>query len=316
MNGSSTSRTRTAIICGLILIMMAGLSVTGGAKNEGGNGANVRSLNNQLLQAYASLMSIPAGQAGAARAKATTIIQQRADAPPAGVGHLVARVAEGDHGASRGDHAPFGGGDVFSLGGAIALGYAHPISIILISIFAIGFTTSAIAGERQRGTLEVLLARPLARSQVYVTLLAAVLVFIGLVLAAASVGTLVGATIVGVIGELVVGRLPLLWLNGMLLWGAIATIGLAASVSFDRLTPALGITVAIVIVSYFLEILGSLWPDAQGLQPYSIFHYLTARDILNGTLNLVGFGLLAAVGAIAIGIALAVFPRRDLAAPS
>src|SRR5438128_7746586 len=71
----------------------------------------------------------------------------------------------------------FGGGDVFSLGGAIALGYAHPISIILISIFAIGFTTSAIAGERQRGTLEVLLARPLARSQVYVTLLAAVLVF-------------------------------------------------------------------------------------------------------------------------------------------
>ncbi len=210
----------------------------------------------------------------------------------------------------------FGGGDVFSLGGAIALGYAHPISIILVSIFAIGFTTSAIAGERQRGTLEVLLARPLARSEVYVTLLAAVLVFIGVTLAAASVGTLIGATVVGVVGELAIERLPLLWLNGVLLWGAIAAIGLAASVSFDRLTPAIGITVAIVIVSYFLEILGSLWPDAQGLQPYSLFHYLTARDILNGTLNVFGFGLLAVVGAVAIAIALAVFPRRDLAAPS
>jgi len=45
----------------------------------------------------------------------------------------------------------FGGGDVFSLGGSIALGYIHPISIILVSIFAIGLTTSAVAGERQGG---------------------------------------------------------------------------------------------------------------------------------------------------------------------
>jgi ABC-2 type transport system permease protein len=210
----------------------------------------------------------------------------------------------------------FGGGDVFSLGGAIALGYVHPISIILLSIFAIGFTTSAVAGERQRGTLEVLLARPLSRHQVYATLLVAVLVFIGLVLVAASIGTLLGSAIVGVLDELPVERLPILWLNGMLLWGALAAIGLAASVSFDRLTPALGITMAIVVVSYFLDILGSLWPDAQGLQKYSLFHYLTARDILGGTVDLGGLAVLAVVAAIAIAIAFAVFPRRDLAAPS
>jgi ABC-2 type transport system permease protein len=210
----------------------------------------------------------------------------------------------------------FGGGDVFSLGGAIALGYVHPISIILLSIFAIGFTTSAVAGERQRGTLEVLLARPLSRHQVYATLLVAVLVFIGVVLVAASIGTLLGSAIVGVLDELPVERLPILWLNGMLLWGALAAIGLAASVSFDRLTPALGITMAIVVVSYFLDILGSLWPDAQGLQKFSLFHYLTARDILGGTVDLGGLAVLAVVAAIAIAIAFAVFPRRDLAAPS
>ncbi|HEX5825128.1 MAG TPA: ABC transporter permease subunit [Candidatus Limnocylindrales bacterium] len=210
----------------------------------------------------------------------------------------------------------FGGGDVFSLGGAIALGYVHPISIILLSVFAVGFTTSAIAGERQRGTLEVLLARPLSRWQVYLTLLAAVLVFIGLVLAAASIGTLIGSAVVGVLDELAIERLPMLWLNGMLLWGTLAAIGLAASVSFDRLTPALGVTMAIVVVSYFLDILGSLWPDAAGLQRYSLFHYLTARDVLGGTVDLPGLALLAVVGGIAIAVALAVFPRRDLAAPS
>ena len=130
----------------------------------------------------------------------------------------------------------FGGGDVFSLSGAIAVGYIHPIAIILVSIFAIGFATSAIAGERQRGTLEVLLARPLSRRAVYVTTLVAAFVFIGLVLIAASLGTVLGSRIVGVADELAVERLPILWLNGMLLWGSIATISLAASVSFDRLT--------------------------------------------------------------------------------
>lgn len=210
----------------------------------------------------------------------------------------------------------FGGGDVFSLEGAIALGYVHPISIILVSIFAIGFATSAVAGERQRGTLEVLLARPLSRRGVYLTLLAAVLLFVGLVLIAASIGTVIGSALVGVLGELPLARLPTLWLDGMLLWGGFAAIGLAASVSFDRLTPALGLTVAIVIVSYFLDILGSLWPDAKGLQPYSLFHYLTSRDILTGTVDLAGFALLATVGAVAVGYALVEFPRRDLAAPS
>jgi len=210
----------------------------------------------------------------------------------------------------------FGGGDVFSLGGSIALGYIHPIAIILVSVFAIGFTTAAVAGERQRGTLEVVLARPLSRRTIYITLLTAAILFIGVVLAAAIVGTVIGSALAGLLDELPAGRLPLLWANGLLLWGAFAAIGLAASVTFDRLGPAIGVTIAIVVVSYFLEILGSLWPDAQGLQPYSLFHYLAAREVLAGTVNIAGLALLAGVAVVAIGWALVEFPRRDLAAPS
>jgi ABC-2 type transport system permease protein len=212
--------------------------------------------------------------------------------------------------------ARFGGGDVFSLAGSIALGYVHPISIILVSVFAIGFASSSIAGERQRGTLEVLLARPLSRRGVYLTLLVATVVFIGLILASASVGTVIGSAAAGIVDQLHAERLPMLWLNGVLLWSAFGAIALAASASFDRLTPALGITMAAVVVSYFFEILGSLWPDAAGLQPYSLFHYLAARDILSGSVDGAGIALLAVVAAVAIAVALVVFPRRDLAAPS
>lgn len=212
--------------------------------------------------------------------------------------------------------ANFGGGDIFSLAGSIAVGFIHPIALILLSVFAIGFTTAAVAGERQRGTLEVLLARPLSRRTVYVTLLVAMLLFVGIVMAAFLLGTVISATANGVGGELVASRIPLLWLNGLLLFAAIGTIGLAASVSFDRLSPAIGLTIAIVIVSYFLDILGSLWPDAKGLQPYSLFHYLQPKAILSGDADTFNFVLLGGVTAIAIVAALVIFPRRDLAAPS
>jgi len=111
-------------------------------------------------------------------------------------------------------------------------------------------------------------------------------------------------------------HLPLLWLNAVLLFGSFAAVGLAASSSFDRVAPALGVTLGFVVVMYFLEILGSLWPAAAWLQPYSLFHYLKARSILVGQPAFFDDGLLAAVIVAAVVWALVVFPRRDLAAPS
>ena len=212
--------------------------------------------------------------------------------------------------------ARFGGGDVFSLAGTIALGLIHPVGISLTSVFAVGFSASAVAGERQRGTLEVALARPLSRRALYLSLLAASFGFIAIALAALLAGSVGGAAFAGVVGELAFRNLPLLWLNSVLLFGTFAAIGLAASASFDRLTPAVGTTLGIVIVSYVLEVLGSLWPAAEWLQPYSIFHYLKAKAILTGMVAPFDMAVLVLVILMAMAWALVVFPRRDLAAPS
>ena len=214
------------------------------------------------------------------------------------------------------EFARFGGGDIFTVPGVIALGLIHPIGIILTSVFSVGFSSSAIAGERQRGTLEVALARPLARRHFYLTLLAAALGFVAVTVTALLMGSVTGATFAGVIGEVPIRNVPLLWLNAVLLFASFAAVGLAASASFDRVAPALGVTLGVTVLMYFLDVLGSLWPAAAFLQPYSLFHYLKARDILLGAARLSDSALLGMVILVAVGWALVVFPRRDLAAPS
>lgn len=210
----------------------------------------------------------------------------------------------------------FGGGDIFSLVGSVALGFVHPLAVGLHLVFAVGFAAAAVAGERQRGTLEVLLARPLSRRTVFGTAVVAAALFIGVTIAAQTLGTLAGTALTGRTADLGVGNLPIVWLNVFLLFGAFAAISLAASVSFDRLSPAIGISLAIVLVSYFLDVIGQLWPDAAFLQTYSLFHYLDARAALTGLADARDFIVLGVVTLIALAYALVVFPRRDLAAPS
>jgi hypothetical protein len=77
-----------------------------------------------------------------------------------------------------------------------------------------------------------------------------------------------------------------------------------------------GVTLGFVVLMYFLEILGSLWPAAERLQSYSLFHYLKAKAILVGSPSPGDDVLLAVVIIAAVAWALVVFPRRDLAAPS
>jgi ABC-2 type transport system permease protein len=210
----------------------------------------------------------------------------------------------------------FGGGDLFTLSGSIAVGYIHPIAIALLAVFAIAFPLSAVAGERQRGTLEVALARPISRRSYYMTLLIAATLFIGLAMAGTLVGTLIAAAAVNVLDQLQLANIPALWLNGVLLYFAITAIALAASVTFDRMGPAAAIVLAVLLIAYFLQIIGSLWPDAAWLQPYSLFHYLNPDATLKNGLQLLDSALLLVVGAVGVVYALIVFPRRDLASPA
>ncbi len=54
----------------------------------------------------------------------------------------------------------------------------------------------------------------------------------------------------------------------------------------------------------------------QWIADYSLFHYVKAKQVLEGTAPAIKFLLPAAVAVVAIAWSLFEFPRRDLAAPA
>ena len=214
------------------------------------------------------------------------------------------------------DLLSFGSGDFFSLSGALTLGLQHPLAIAFVAVFAIGAPVAAVAGERERGTLEVLLSRPLSRRRHYAVVALAVLALLGLVVAALLLGQLAGVAAVGVADELQMERLPLVYGYGLLMWAAFGSLAMAASVSFDRAAPALGVSLAYLLANYFFEILGSLWDAAEWTQDYSLFHHFNPGEILTGSADPADFAILLAATLVPMVWALVVYPLRDLAAPA
>jgi ABC-2 type transport system permease protein len=212
--------------------------------------------------------------------------------------------------------ANFGGGDLFSLSGSIAMGFSHPFTLLLVGIMAIAFPALAIAGERDKGTLEVTLSRPISRHGLYATLFVAGVLFLTLLIAVLVVTAGVTTFIVGLGDQLPLGNVAQLWLAGSLLFIAYMALAFATSVESDRVGPAIGIPAIFVLLNYLAFAIGSIWPDMGWLEDYSMFNLLKAQDVLADGIALSDALLMVSFALVFMGIAWYRFPRRDLPAPS
>ena len=213
----------------------------------------------------------------------------------------------------------FGSGNLGTLTGTITVMFEHPLLIALACTVAVAITVPAIAGQRQRGTLEMLLARPFSRISLVSTVALAVATMLMVVLAGMVLGIIIGASVEGLMDQLPAGRLVLVWLNAVLLFSAFAAFALAASASSNRNGPAIGITLGYLVINYFIEILGGYLrrPDGspEPWQSYNLFHHFQAGTILDGNMSPFDLVVLVVLIAIPLAVALYRFPRRDLPAP-
>lgn len=177
------------------------------------------------------------------------------------------------------------GGEALQYGniaGLIAIGYQHPLILTLYMLFAVGVPTGLLAGEVQKGTMELILSRQATKTQAYICAgLITVTGMYALVLVM-FLGT-VAATNLYDLGQ----KVPLdfffrIAVVGGLLASAVGGVALLAAACFQRNT-AIWVTVAYLMVNYFVSIIADWSPRMNWLEPTTIFHYVHGAKLLTGS---------------------------------
>ncbi len=183
---------------------------------------------------------------------------------------------------------------------------------LLSAIGAIALGTR-IAGDADRGFLDILLTTPLARVQQLASSIAIQLLALVLVAAAMVAGILVGdlAIAPALPTDRVLLSIALCVAFGMAVAGASTFLAVRL---LDR-GRAAGLVAAILVVMYLLNVVAQLAPGSAALASVSLFRYFTVRELIDGA----GFPVadtlvLAGTGIVGWGLALLDLRRRDLAA--
>jgi ABC-2 type transport system permease protein len=224
-----------------------------------------------------------------------------------------------------------GGADIslFRPTDMLSIGYVHPLVQAILCVWAVGRASGAIAGEIDRGTMELLQAQPLPRYRLILAHLLVDLCTIPVLCASVWAGNWLGAWLVGVLefgAPAASSRLlvdPRIFAPGMASVAALLfalsgyTIWLSACGRFR--SRVLGMAVLITLVQFLINAVAQMWDAIASLRPYTVFYYYQPQRAILGrgtpAEHLTNLGVLAAVGAVGYGLALWTFCRRDLPAP-
>ena len=173
------------------------------------------------------------------------------------------------------------GGESLQVGnvaGLIAIGYNHPLIMILYMLYAVGVPTNLLAGEVQRGTMELILSRQTTKTQVYAC--AGLITVVGMfaMVLVMFLGTVAGTTLYTFTQDVPLHDFFKIGINGGLMASAVGAIALLAAACFRRPT-AVGLTVSYLVVMYFTSFVSEWWPRLAFLSPTTLFHYINSIDI-------------------------------------
>ena len=223
------------------------------------------------------------------------------------------------------------GGENISLdraGDMMSVSYVHPLVLTILCLWAIGRAANAIAGEIDRGTMELLLAQPIRRAQlIFAHLLVDAIVFPALC-AAIWAGTYCGTWWMG----LQTARnpmqhvdpfrfLPALLCVSMLLFAS-SGVTMAMSAMGRSRARCWGWGIMVNLTMFLINVFGQIWPEVLGaLRPFTIHYHYQPQSLIQAenwyALGGVWFHLaiLALFGLVGYAVALFAFCRRDVPAP-
>ncbi|HEX5071258.1 MAG TPA: hypothetical protein VFV78_13665 [Vicinamibacterales bacterium] len=194
--------------------------------------------------------------------------------------------------------------------GFLALGYAHPFFILLLSTWVVRTSAAAIAGEAGLGTMDLLATRPAARWTFVVAGIQTVMIGLAVGVSAAWIGTAIGLRL----RPLDVSPASLLPAAAMawLVFAAFGAVGLIVSAWHRDGGAATAWTIAVIAGSFVLDYVARLWAPAARLRPLSLFRYYEPQAIVGAGVSTGAVIVLVCTTIAAFLIALAIAGRRDL----
>jgi ABC-2 type transport system permease protein len=177
----------------------------------------------------------------------------------------------------------FMGGEVLEIGniaGLIAIGYQEPFVLLLYMLYAVGVPTALLAGEVQRGTMELILSRQTTKTHVYICTGLITVVGMFALVVVMFLGTVVSTNLYDFEQQIPLYCFFKLAVNGGILASAVGGIALLAAACFRR-GMAVSLTVAFLVVNYFIMIITQWWPRMKWLNPLTIFNYVDGAKIFS-----------------------------------
>jgi ABC-2 type transport system permease protein len=181
---------------------------------------------------------------------------------------------------------------------------------LIFIIFAISFGSFAVAGEEEKGTLDVLLAYPVTRNKVILQKTIALAVLLAILGVLLFIGLAIGSESQNM--KINMGHLAEITFSLSLLALLFGTLSFFIGAAFGKRGVSIGIATSFAIGSYLLNTLGKV---VDVLKPYRqlmpFYYYNEANPLANG----INWGhaliLVGAVVALLI-LSLLAFRRRDL----
>jgi ABC-2 type transport system permease protein len=230
--------------------------------------------------------------------------------------------------------------NIFQVKDALTIGYVHPLTQTILCIWAIGRAAGAVAGELDRGTMELLLAQPVPRYRIILAHLSVDVLTIPVLCFSLWAGNWLGVSLVD-LREGAGSKTPEAVINPMMFAPALFNVAalVFALSGFTMWLSArgrfrgrvLGVAVFVTLLQFLVNVVGQFWEDVAPLRPLTIFYYYQPQQIILNqrwtvdvgagfnfgqplfTLNVIA--VLSTVGVIGYALAFWKFCRRDLPAP-
>ena len=180
---------------------------------------------------------------------------------------------------------------------------------IVLAIIAVNSGSTAIGGEEDSGTLELLLASPISRSRIVVEKSLSIITQIGLVAISVWGGVALGSFLFSFKVSLLDVLLATImaWLFGT----SISYLSLCVHSITGSKGLAIGIGSLFVGLSYIANVLAQLLNSLSGLKYFSTFYYYSGGTVLVEGLSTTNFLVLAGASVILWILSVRFFETRD-----